>query len=163
MKLIFPHNKQYSSFDNFLYEDSREIQKYTDLAKLLTLIQIEFFQKFYKINADLYGQCVSLVRFKYPATLKKTLLEMQQYKLHFPKLCFQAKYIVFHVQKRKVKNFVIFDTLLNFSSTFRFSFFPFFNVSLASLVMRRYFINFQVSRIFLVILFSLLRRTLYNT
>ena len=50
---LLPHRKQYSNFDNFsffLCEDSREIQKFTDLAKLLTLIQIEFFQflsKFY--------------------------------------------------------------------------------------------------------------------
>ena len=45
LKFTFPHKKQYSGFDNFrffLCEDSYEIQKFTDLAKLLTLIKTEF-------------------------------------------------------------------------------------------------------------------------
>ena len=47
LKVTFPQKEQYSSFDNFkffLCEDSREIYKFTDLAKLLFLMQIEFFQ-----------------------------------------------------------------------------------------------------------------------
>ena len=42
--------------------------------------------------------------------------------LRFPKLCFWAKYILFHIQKIEVKNFIVVVTLLNFSYTFPFSF-----------------------------------------
>ena len=40
LKLTFPHKQLYSSFDNlnFFCEDSREVKKFTDLGKLLTLI-----------------------------------------------------------------------------------------------------------------------------
>ena len=51
MSRCFPHKEQYSSFDNFNFvpsEDSREIYKFTDLAKLLPLTKIEFLQFFSK-------------------------------------------------------------------------------------------------------------------
>ena len=47
LKVTFPQKEQYSSFDNFkffLFEESSEIRKFTDLAKLLFLMQTEFFQ-----------------------------------------------------------------------------------------------------------------------
>ena len=47
LKVTFPQKEQYSSFDNFkffLCEESSEIRKFTDLAKLLFLMQTEFFQ-----------------------------------------------------------------------------------------------------------------------
>ena len=53
-----------------------------------------------------------------------------------------AKYILFHKQKIKVKNFIIVVALINFSDSFRFSFFSLFNVSLASLAMWRVFYYF---------------------
>ena len=84
---------------------------------------------------------VSLLRFKYPAVLKKTFLEMQKYELHFPKLHFRAKYIFFHIQKRN--NFVAVVTLLNLYYTFRFSFFPIFSVFLGSFAVWRISIIFQ--------------------
>ena len=107
MKLTFPQKEQCSSFDHFnffLCEDCRDIQKFTDLAQLLTLIKIEFPQ------------------------------------LNFLKLCFRAKYILFHVQKIKVKNFIVVVTLLNL--VFVFHFFPLFNVFLVSLAMWRIFMIF---------------------
>ena len=61
---------------------------------------------------------VSLLRFKYPATRKETLLEMCLHKPNFPKLCCRAKYIFFHIQ-------IFLFSLLSFSYTFPFSFPPF--------------------------------------
>ena len=80
--------------------------------------------------------CISLLCFKYLATLNKTLLEMKRYKMHFPKLCFRAKYILFRKQKIKVKNFIVVVSLLNVSYTFHLSFFlPFSMPFFASLAM----------------------------
>ena len=76
------------------------------------------------------------------------------------------KYMLFHIQKIKVKNFIVAVVLLNFPYTFRFLIPPLpllFNFFLVSLVMWRIFINFYVACIFLVILFSFLWRTLRNT
>ena len=129
MKLTFPQKEQCSSFDHFnffLCEDSRDIQKFTDLAQLLTLIKIEFPQ------------------------------------LNFLKLCFRAKYILFHVQKIKVKNFIVVVTLLNL--VFVFHFFPPFSVSFLYLLLcGEFLLFFQMAHIFLVTLFSFLRRTLSST
>ena len=75
--------------------------------------------------------------------------------IHFPKLYFRAKYIVLHKQKIKLKNFTVVVTLLNFSYTFHFSFFPFFNIFLVSLVLWKIF--------YVAGIISFLRRTLYNT
>ena len=61
LKLTFPQKEQFSSFDNFnffLFEDSREIQKFTDLAKLLILKQIDIFQflsRFYMYPWDVHS------------------------------------------------------------------------------------------------------------
>ena len=46
--------------------------------------------------------------------------------MHLPKLYFRAKYILFHLKKIKVKHFIVVITLLKFSYTFCFSFFPSF-------------------------------------
>ena len=62
---------------------------------------------------------------------------MKQHELHFSKLCLRAKYILAHIPKIKIKNFIVVVTLLNFPYTilFRFSFSPLFNVYLVSLAM----------------------------
>ena len=87
-----------------------------------------------QIYMDFADVAVSLLRFKYPATLKKTLTRNVKIKTtYFPTICFRVKHILF--QKIKVKNFILVVTLLNFSYTFCFSFFLLFNVFLVSLAM----------------------------
>ena len=107
---------------------------------------------------------VSLLRFKYPATLlKNTLLQMWQHKLHFLKLEFRAKYNLFHMQKIKFKKFYCHCYVVKLFLYFWSLIFPLFNVFLVSLAMWKIFIIFKVARIFLVILFSFVSRTLYDT
>ena len=89
----------------------------------------------------------------------------RQYKRYFPKLCFRAKYIFFHIQKITVKNFTVVVTLLNCSYTSRFSSptFPFQCLSCIFRYVKKFYFLGEVARIFLVMLFSFLKRTLYNT
>ena len=107
---------------------------------------------------------VSLLRFKYPATLLKyTLLQMWWHKLHFPKLEFRTKYNLFHMQKIKFKKFYCHCYVVKLFLYFSWLIFPLFNVFLLFLAMWKIFIIFKVARIFLVILSSFLIRTLYDT
>ena len=73
---------------------------------------------------------VSLLQFKYPATLKKFTRNVAA-KLYFPKLCFQGKYILFHKQKIKVKNFIVVVELFVYFSLVIFPPFQCLSVSLA--------------------------------
>ena len=88
---------------------------------------------------------VSLLRFKYLAIL-----------------CYRAKCIFFHIQIIKVRNFIFVVTLLNLSYIF-FPFFLLFNVFVVYLIAQITFITFEMAPIFLVTLFSFLRRTIYST
>ena len=105
---------------------------------------------------------VSLLRFKYPATLKKLYRKCNNMNYIFPNCYFRAKNIIVHIQKIKIKNFIVVVMLLNFSYIFHFSFFPFSMSFLYLLLCEEFLSLFKVPHIFLVILFSFLR-TLYNT
>ena len=108
---------------------------------------------------------VSLLRFKYPATLQKLYYECKIYTT-FSQTMFPSKIYPFPL---KVKNFIVFVTLLNFFvvklftlSVFYFT--PLFNVFLASFTKWRIFI-FQGVAFFwwFFYFFSFWRRKLYNT
>ena len=62
----------------------------------------------YKTNEDLYGRWCFITSFPISCITKKAFLEMSLYELNFPKLCFRAIYILFHIQKIKFKNFSVF-------------------------------------------------------
>ena len=67
---------------------------------------------------------VSLLRFKYPATLKKGLLEMEQYKINFSQTMLSSKKYPFPYAEKKSKEFYCRCYVVKFSYTFRFSFSP---------------------------------------
>ena len=67
---------------------------------------------------------------------------------------FSSKMYPFPYTKNKIKNFIVVVTLLNFSYTFRFSFFPAFQyLSYISCYVKNFYI-FYVDHIFLVILYN---------
>ena len=77
---------------------------------------------------------------------------------------FSSKVYPFPYAKNKLKNIVVVVSLWNSSYTFRFPSPPSFQcLSRISFHAKNFYYFFKVARIFLVILFSFLRRTLYNT
>ena len=56
---------------------------------------------------------------------------------------FSTKYILFHIQKIKIKNFIVVVTLLNFTYSFRFLFFLLYNVFLYLLLWEEFFLFFR--------------------
>ena len=104
---------------------------------------------------------VSLLHFKYPATLQKLYYECKTYTT-FSQTMFPSKIYPFPL---KVKNFIVFVLLLDFSYTLRFSLYPPFQC-LSCIFCQGTNFYFSSGRIFLVIFFfffSFLRRKLYNT
>ena len=61
-------------------------------------------QDVYTTSADLCRRWCFISSFQISSNTKKTLLEIHLYKLHFL-LCFRAKYILYHIQKIKKKEF----------------------------------------------------------
>ena len=106
---------------------------------------------------------VSLFCFRYPATLKKSFTRNVIVQTTFFQTMFLSKNCPFPYKENKSKEFYCRCYVVKLFLYFSFFIFPPFQcLSCISCYVKNFFV-LKVAHIFLVILFSILRRAIYNT